>query len=789
MVKKTPGKRPASVRPNSKKSVASAKAPAKKRKRIGVFVGAFDMIHYGHLICAERARQELDLDTVLFVVNGDSPNKVSKNPGEPGQGMLDAEDRYDMVVAATEDNPYFEASRLDIEQGGGGLSVLAVQAAINKYGPDCDYYYLSSAEYLNPEHKYYLPKWVGGKELFKICTFLIFPRDKHDVKQAQAWAKLIPQAKIVVMDAPSPALSSTLIKSMVEQGKSIWYTTVWAVQQMIAKKGHYRLPTTPPLRYEPVPPEEIRAIGIYGGQFDPIHFGNLLFAEWTRQQYNLDRVVFVPSGRPLNNPSGAQTAEARYRAVVAATAENPFFDVSRADMDRHTASYALLTVQEMRKKFGKDVQLNLLISSDYLNPSHEYYLPEWMGSEELFSMVRFLVFCQDPSEMEQVNDWAKLVTGANIEVITAPSIPVTSANIRDMVCAGQSTRYTMPNIVQQSIAKTGLYKGMKRGLVVGTFAPPHVGDVYLLEFAQSSVDELWIGVESSDVDTLPLELRLKWLKEMFPSARVFPVDGIAAAEAADTASGWRTLAAQLKKVLPGQPNYLISAKDYGRRLAKAVGAHFIPGDWQYSLIKASEAELRSNPMAHWEQLPRCVQPHFVRRVCIIGPESTGKSTLANNLAKHFHSVAVTEYARAYLATRGDRVLEADLPYFARGQAASEDALAHNANRVLFCDSNAITTLIWSDWLYGKCDPALLKLADERDYDLYLLADVDVPWVQDGQRYLPTDRDKFRDRCIEELNSRRIPFVTIKGDWDKRLADAIAAVEKICSAQSAVTAVV
>ena len=420
-----------------------------RKRRIGIFGGTFSPIHYGHLICAEKVRQDLDLDTVEFVVSANPPNKTF--------GVLDAEDRYDMVVAATEDNPFFNASRIDIEHGGSGYSLLTVEAIKEKYAGD-ELFYLTSAEYLDPERRWYLPQWVGAKELFKICTFVVFPRDRQDMAQLKEWASLIKGARIVVLDAPSPPISSTLIRDLVVEGKSIWYTTPWVVQQMIFKKGHYRTADSPAPVTSPVAPECIKRLAIYESQFDPIHYGNLLFAEWVRQEYGHDRVLFVPSASPPNNRAVKASAEARHRMVVAATAENPFFDSSRIALDRNTVSYALLSVEDVHRQYGAHVELDLIISSKFLSPSNQWYLPTWMGAEELFKKVRFLVFPEDMADVEKIRALAKKIPEAKIEVVSAPTLPVTSQEISEHVRTGRSIRYMTPWVVQQTITKQDLYR-------------------------------------------------------------------------------------------------------------------------------------------------------------------------------------------------------------------------------------------------------------------------------------------------------------------------------------------
>lgn len=423
----------------------------RKLKRVGIYGGTFDPPHYGHLLCAEWTREWFQLDRVLFVTSGNPPNKQI--------GPLRAEERHEMVVAAVADNPGFEACRVELEQCGKSYTLLTVQNIRAQYDDDVELFYIMSSEYLNPEHEWYLPRWMGSRELFAMCHFLVFPRDRWDVEQTREWAALIPEARIDVAFAPSPPLSSTLIRDMVAEGKSIWYTTPWAVQQIVRKKGHYRKETTPALQVD-LPINPPRRIGIYGGQFDPIHYGHLLRAEWTRQQCALDRVLFVTSANPPNNKNAFATAEARHQMVVAAVAENPYFEASRMDLDRRSISYAILNVEQVREQYGASSEIFVLISSDYLDPSNSWHLNNWLESRRLFKLVQFLVLPRNDGDMEKIRYWANLVPDASIEIVYAPAAPVTGELIRQRVQRGLSIRYTAPWAVQQSIERNELYKSI-----------------------------------------------------------------------------------------------------------------------------------------------------------------------------------------------------------------------------------------------------------------------------------------------------------------------------------------
>jgi NadR type nicotinamide-nucleotide adenylyltransferase len=214
------------------------------------------------------------------------------------------------------------------------------------------------------------------------------------------------------------------------------------------------------------------------------------------------------------------------------------------------------------------------------------------------------------------------------------------------------------------------------------------------------------------------------------------------------------------------------------KLAEVLGATFVPVDQARVAVPVSGTKIRQDPMKHWDYLPRCVRPYFARRVCVFGPESTGKSTLARDLAARFSTVWVPEYARTLLEAQGGRIEEGDIVRIARGQRASEDALARDANRILIQDTDLLETTIWSEALFGSCPPWIVEEAGRRAADLYLLTDVDVPWVKDAVRYLPDERRPFFDRCRAALESRKLRTVLVSGSWEQRRATATAAVESL-----------
>jgi NadR type nicotinamide-nucleotide adenylyltransferase len=320
-------------------------------------------------------------------------------------------------------------------------------------------------------------------------------------------------------------------------------------------------------------------------------------------------------------------------------------------------------------------------------------------------------------------------------------------------------------------------------MLLGKFLPPHAGHVYLVDFARHYVDELTVVVATLKSEPIPGELRYAWMRELFPSVRVVHVTDENPQQPHEHPNFWDIWRDSLLRVLPGRPDHVFASEPYGWKLAEVLGATFVPVDIDRRAVPVSGTKIRLDPLAHWNYLPRCVRPYFVKRVCVMGPESTGKTTLARRLADHFQTVMVPEYARTLLEAQGGRLREDDIPRIARGQRASEEALALTANRLLICDTDLLTTVIWSQWLYKDCVEWVRAEADRRRYNLTLLLDSDVPWVADLVRYLPGEGQQFFIRCRLELEARGRPYVVVQGDWHCRFEQAIAAIASLLRADS------
>jgi NadR type nicotinamide-nucleotide adenylyltransferase len=167
---------------------------------------------------------------------------------------------------------------------------------------------------------------------------------------------------------------------------------------------------------------------------------------------------------------------------------------------------------------------------------------------------------------------------------------------------------------------------------------------------------------------------------------------------------------------------------------------------------------------------------MIHRIAITGPESSGKTTLAEALAAYYGTLWVPEYAREYLAALGRPYRFEDIGAIARGQLQREDRYAPWAKRFLFSDTEPIVAKIWSEFKFRRCDPWILTAIESRPYALYLLTDIDLPWEDDPLREHPTQRAPLFDLYYRELVARNLPFEVISGSRDNRLRKALGAIE-------------
>ncbi|WP_432837693.1 AAA family ATPase [Dactylosporangium sp. CA-092794] len=303
------------------------------------------------------------------------------------------------------------------------------------------------------------------------------------------------------------------------------------------------------------------------------------------------------------------------------------------------------------------------------------------------------------------------------------------------------------------------------GVVLGRFLPVHDGHRYLIEFARAHVADLHVFVRVEPGDPVPWAVRRDWLAELYPGVTLTAVqDGPDASE--------RWVAAILDRV---RPDFLFAGEAYGAGLARRLGARFVAVD--RSAIPVSGTQVRDDPWAFERYLPPPVRAWYARRVCIVGAESTGKTTLAARLAEHYRTVWVPERLRA-IGSGAGAVSPADISLAAHGQRVAEDVLARRASRVLICDTGVLSVRMWSERLFGTAPGWLREAAGEATADLYLLTAPDIPFAGDDGRNTPAERREFHAAWERELARLGRPYTLIDGPSQQRFTRAVEVVDAL-----------
>jgi len=185
-----------------------------------------------------------------------------------------------------------------------------------------------------------------------------------------------------------------------------------------------------------------------GGTFDPIHHGHLVAASEVQARFDLDEVVFVPTGQPYEK-GRVSPAEDRYLMTVIATASNPRFHVSRADIDRDGPTYTVDTLRDMRAIFGNDAKLFFITGADALAR-----ILSWKDALEMLTMAHFVGVTRPGFELSGDHLPADSVT-----LVEVPAMAISSSACRERVALGQPVWYLVPDGVVQYINKRGLYRG------------------------------------------------------------------------------------------------------------------------------------------------------------------------------------------------------------------------------------------------------------------------------------------------------------------------------------------
>ena len=329
----------------------------------------------------------------------------------------------------------------------------------------------------------------------------------------------------------------------------------------------------------------------------------------------------------------------------------------------------------------------------------------------------------------------------------------------------------------------------KVGMYGGCFDPLHLGHLYTIEKAASECEELWLVLSWSKTrDHVNWKHRLAHLKkaaECYPNVKVFGVeDCCATKELYNQGSNWEIGAIQIKNKIGKHIDVVYCSDEYDvedspyKRCYPDSQLVFI----DRSKYKCSSTEIRKNPFKHWDYIPSFVRPDYVKRILLVGHESTGKTTLCKALSSLFRTKCVLEYGREVCERAGGEELMSSEDFQEIVFQHSLDIMkaTREANKLLFVDTDQLTTALFSDQNGIPGWTSDFKYVSELrpKFDLVLFMEPDVSFIQDGlrneKRNSFAERKKFSEaiKTLYRLQHHSAEFICIDGNYHERLEKCI-----------------
>ncbi|MBW3588806.1 MAG: nicotinate-nucleotide adenylyltransferase [Actinobacteria bacterium] len=197
-----------------------------------------------------------------------------------------------------------------------------------------------------------------------------------------------------------------------------------------------------------------RRVGIMGGTFDPVHYGHLVCAEEARWQFELDEVVFVPTGQPWQKRE-VSPAEDRYMLTMLATAPNTKFSVSRIDIDREGPTYTRDTLQKFKEFYGEDVDLFFITGADAVLD-----ILTWKDPDEVLELAQLIAASRPEYDLSKLD---QIKVAGRMKTMQIPALSISSTDIRERVKTGRPIRYLVPREVLRYIEERALYSSFSKG--------------------------------------------------------------------------------------------------------------------------------------------------------------------------------------------------------------------------------------------------------------------------------------------------------------------------------------
>ncbi|MFT3936778.1 MAG: AAA family ATPase [Chitinophagaceae bacterium] len=322
---------------------------------------------------------------------------------------------------------------------------------------------------------------------------------------------------------------------------------------------------------------------------------------------------------------------------------------------------------------------------------------------------------------------------------------------------------------------------MKKALLLGKFMPLHLGHIALIDFGLANADIVDIAVCVHKNEPIDGQLRYNWVNDYYKNNQQVNVHLVEYNEDELSSSSETSVDASikwtdyLKQMFPAT-NVFISSEPYGKLVATHWGIDHLLFDEQRTRVPIAASDILKQPFVHWQYLPDIVKSYFVKKICIVGAESTGKSTLTERLAKHYQTAFVPEVARDIVDTTQSCTLQ-DLHTIAAAHAKAIIDTLPLVNKLLFVDTDITITKSYARFLFDAALQTEDWIEEANRFDLYLFLETDSPFVQDGTRLEEEDREKLNTSHKKEFAGQGIAYHILTGDWEQRFLNAVKMIDK------------
>jgi len=309
----------------------------------------------------------------------------------------------------------------------------------------------------------------------------------------------------------------------------------------------------------------------------------------------------------------------------------------------------------------------------------------------------------------------------------------------------------------------------------------------MISFALTKCDFLSVLVCCDNEETIPADVRKGWIESSFAGAKNIEVKVLyydnrllpnTSQTSASVSGIW---SAEFKKHYPDY-DLVITSEPYGELVADFMGIRHIAFDLTKERHPISASVIRNDLFANWHYLPAAVKSYFAIKVVILGTESTGKTTLTEQLAKHFNCSYVLEAGRELIPDSTKFTFE-DLRLVAIEHAKRIDEAILGDSPLIIIDTDIHITKSYARFTFDKELPVQNQVYHTNRADLYLYLNNDAPYYQDGSRLSKVDRDLLDQSHREILTDHQIKFVEISGSWQNRFEQAVSEVSKLISTKS------